>query len=144
MLKSALFCLQKLSLRHFCRECHENLNIRILKTKFCIKSAWLRQPGLQDDSTTVEAKIPVYADVQFVEKKICTLIALLEHRDTVAGVSVAVLHAGYVGGSVTSVALCSNVTLLNFYFLLGQFQGQVRKPSSWLHPSIKHQVYIRC
>ena len=102
------------------------------------------QPGLQYHSTTVEAKIQVYADVQFVEKKICTLIALLEHRDTVAGVSVAVLHAGYVGGSVTSVALCSNVTLLNFYFLLGQFQGQVRKPSSWLHPSIKHQVYIRC
>ena len=31
----------------------------------------------------------MYADVQFVEKKICTLIALLEHLDTVAGVSVA-------------------------------------------------------
>ena len=61
------------------------------------------------------------------------------------------MRAGYVGvtsvalfGSVASAALCSNVTLLNFYFLLGQFQGQVRKPSSWLHPSIKHQVYIRC
>ena len=34
MLKTALFCLKKLSLRHFCRECRENLNMRILRTKF--------------------------------------------------------------------------------------------------------------
>ena len=39
ILKSALFCLNKLCLRHFCRECRKNLNIRILKTKFWVKSA---------------------------------------------------------------------------------------------------------
>ena len=39
MLKTALYCLKKLSLRHFCREGRENLNIRILMTKFWVKSA---------------------------------------------------------------------------------------------------------
>ena len=37
--KNALFCLKKLRLRHFCRECRENLNIRVLRTKFWVKSA---------------------------------------------------------------------------------------------------------
>ena len=32
--KNCPFCLKKLSLRHFCRECRENLSIRILRTKF--------------------------------------------------------------------------------------------------------------
>ena len=37
--KTALFCLKKLRLQHFCRKCHENLNIGVLRTKFWFKSA---------------------------------------------------------------------------------------------------------
>ena len=37
--KNCPFCLKKLSLRHFCRECRENLSIRVLRTKFWVKSA---------------------------------------------------------------------------------------------------------
>ena len=37
--KNCPFCLKKLSLRHFCRECRKNLNIRVFRTKFWVKSA---------------------------------------------------------------------------------------------------------
>ena len=33
------FCIKKLRLRHFCRKCRENLSIRVLRTKFWVKSA---------------------------------------------------------------------------------------------------------
>ena len=32
-------CLKKLILRHFCSKCRENLKIRVLRTKFWVKSA---------------------------------------------------------------------------------------------------------
>ena len=41
MLKTALFWLKKLRLRHFCRE---NLDIRVLRTKFWVKSAFEDAP----------------------------------------------------------------------------------------------------
>ena len=55
MLKTAHFYLKKLSLRHFCRECRENLNIRVLRTKIWVKSACeearkLCQPGGDNDN----------------------------------------------------------------------------------------------
>ena len=37
--KKCPFCIKKLRLRHFCRECRENLSIRVLRTKFWVKSA---------------------------------------------------------------------------------------------------------
>ena len=39
MQKNCLCCLKKLRLRHFCRKCRENLNIRVLRTKFWVKTA---------------------------------------------------------------------------------------------------------
>ena len=42
--KKLCFCSQKLDLRHFNRECHENLNIRTLRIKFRIKLGFKDSP----------------------------------------------------------------------------------------------------
>ena len=57
MLKNALFCLKKLRLRHFCRECRENLNIRVLRTKFWVKSACEDDPQVVPACLLVNIKI---------------------------------------------------------------------------------------
>ena len=54
MLKTALFCLKKLRLRHFCRKCRENLNIRVLRTKFWVKSACEDAPQVVPAWCTVD------------------------------------------------------------------------------------------
>ena len=59
--KNALFCLKKLRLRHFCRECRENLNIRVLRTKFWVKSA------CEDDPQVVPACSIYYTIVYTIE-----------------------------------------------------------------------------
>ena len=47
--KNCPFCPKKLCLRHFCRECRENLSISVLRTKFWVNSA------CEDDPQVVPA-----------------------------------------------------------------------------------------
>ena len=50
-----MFLLQKINLWHFSRECHENLNIRTLRIKFCFKSS---QPGYPQDIPNIPPRYP--------------------------------------------------------------------------------------
>ena len=60
MLKGALFCLMKLCWRHFCRKCRKNLNIRVLRTKFWVKSACEDAPQVVQACLKQTTLIPLF------------------------------------------------------------------------------------